>query len=101
MGTMLAFLGSLGTPEIIIIFVIIFLLFGAKKLPELARGIGKSLGEFKKAKNEFENELLNSEAKAEEKKPEEKKAQENSSEQQASSNPYLSQPQEDTKDEQK
>lgn len=98
---MLAFLGSLGTPEIIIIFVIIFLLFGAKKLPELARGIGKSLGEFKKAKNEFENELLNSEAKAEEKKPEEKKVEENSPEQQASSNPYLSQPQEDTKDEQK
>ncbi|MEG0024231.1 MAG: twin-arginine translocase TatA/TatE family subunit [Akkermansia sp.] len=55
---MLAFLGSLGTPELIAILVIVFLLFGAKKLPELARGIGKSLGEFKKAKNEFEDELL-------------------------------------------
>lgn len=55
---MIAFLS---TQELIIIFVIVFVLFGAKKLPELARGIGKSLGEFKKAKSEFENELLNSE----------------------------------------
>lgn len=39
------------------IFVVILLLFGAKKLPELARGIGKSMGEFKKAKDEFEREL--------------------------------------------
>lgn len=55
---MIAFLS---TQELIIIFVIVFVLFGAKKLPELARGIGKSLGEFKKAKSEFENELLNAE----------------------------------------
>lgn len=39
------------------IFVVILLLFGAKKLPELARGIGKSMGEFKKAKDDFESEL--------------------------------------------
>jgi sec-independent protein translocase protein TatA len=39
------------------IFVVILLLFGAKKLPELARGIGKSLGEFKKAQSDFEHEL--------------------------------------------
>jgi TatA/E family protein of Tat protein translocase len=44
-------------PELIMIFVVILLLFGAKKLPELARGIGKSLGEFKKAKSDFEHEL--------------------------------------------
>lgn len=60
MNYMLAFLGSLGTQEILLILLIVFLLFGAKKLPELARGIGKSLGEFKKAKNEFESELMNS-----------------------------------------
>lgn len=41
----------------IIILVIVLLLFGAKKLPELARGMGKSLGEFKKAKDEFEHEI--------------------------------------------
>ena len=34
-------------------FLIILLLFGAKKLPQLARGVGKSMGEFKKAKDEF------------------------------------------------
>ena len=53
MMNMLAIFG-LGTPEIIAILVIVFLLFGAKKLPEFARGLGKSLGEFKKAKSEFE-----------------------------------------------
>ena len=52
--TMLAFLGQ---QEIIIIFLIVLLLFGAKKLPELARGLGKSTGEFKKARKEFEDEI--------------------------------------------
>jgi len=46
-----------GWPEIIFILVIVLLLFGAKKLPELARGIGQSLGEFKKARDEFEREI--------------------------------------------
>ena len=41
----------------ILIFIIILLLFGAKKLPQLARGIGKSAGEFKKAKDEFETQI--------------------------------------------
>ena len=41
---------SLGAPEIIIIVFVILLLFGAKKLPELARGLGKGIKEFKKAK---------------------------------------------------
>ncbi|MDA0814508.1 MAG: twin-arginine translocase TatA/TatE family subunit [Verrucomicrobia bacterium] len=36
---------------------ILLLLFGAKKLPELARGFGRSLGEFKKAKTEFDDEV--------------------------------------------
>ena len=44
-------------PEMIFIFILILLLFGAKKLPQLARGVGKSAGEFKKAKAEFENEI--------------------------------------------
>jgi len=52
-----AFLPSLGGQEMIIILLIVLLLFGAKKLPELARGMGKSLGEFKKAKDEFEEEI--------------------------------------------
>lgn len=51
-----------GWPEIIFILVIVLLLFGAKKLPELARGIGQSLGEFKKARDEFEREIQKSSA---------------------------------------
>jgi TatA/E family protein of Tat protein translocase len=43
--------------EWIWILLIFLLLFGANKLPQLARGLGKSLGEFKKAKDEFEKEL--------------------------------------------
>lgn len=57
----LAFIGSLGGQEIIIIFLIVLLLFGAKKLPELARGIGKSMGEFKKAREDFEKEITTAE----------------------------------------
>ena len=47
--------------ELIVIFIIILLLFGAKKLPELARGIGKSMGEFKKARDDFEKEITRGE----------------------------------------
>ena len=46
-----------GFPELIFIFFLCLLMFGAKKLPELARGLGKSLGEFQKAKAEFEREI--------------------------------------------
>ena len=49
-----------GTPEILFIFVIVLLMFGPKKLPELARGIGQSLAEFKKARDEFEREVQKS-----------------------------------------
>jgi len=54
-----------GTPEIIFILLIVLILFGAKKLPELARGIGQSLGEFKKAREEFEREVHKSAAEVE------------------------------------
>ena len=50
-------LAWLGQQEMIIIFLIVLLLFGAKKLPELAKGLGKSAGEFKKARSEFEDEI--------------------------------------------
>lgn len=55
----LAFLG-LGTPEIILVCFVILLLFGAKRLPDLARGLGKSLSEFKKASKEAENDIRQS-----------------------------------------
>jgi sec-independent protein translocase protein TatA len=48
-------------PEMVMIFVVILLLFGAKKLPELARGVGKSMGEFKKARDDFEQEITRAE----------------------------------------
>jgi sec-independent protein translocase protein TatA len=54
-------MGPLGYPEMVVIFLIILLLFGAKKLPQLARGLGKSMGEFKKAKDEFEHEITRAE----------------------------------------
>jgi sec-independent protein translocase protein TatA len=44
-------------PQGIFILLIILLLFGAKKLPELARGMGKAIKEFQKAKDEFSDEL--------------------------------------------
>lgn len=50
-------IGTLGGQEMILIFLILLLLFGAKKLPQLARGIGKSVGEFRKAREEFEEEI--------------------------------------------
>lgn len=46
-----------GSPELVFIFFLCLLLFGAKKLPELARGLGKSFGEFQKAKAEIEREI--------------------------------------------
>jgi sec-independent protein translocase protein TatA len=45
---------GLGTPELIVILVIVFLLFGSKKLPEVGAGLGKALGSFKKGLNEVE-----------------------------------------------
>jgi TatA/E family protein of Tat protein translocase len=62
---------ALGLPhgsEWLLIFLAIVLLFGADKIPKLARGFGRSLGEFKKAKEEFEKEV-SSAATAQDKKP--------------------------------
>jgi sec-independent protein translocase protein TatA len=50
-------IGPLGTWEMVIIAVLVLVLFGAKKLPTFARSLGKSMGEFKKAREEFESEL--------------------------------------------
>jgi sec-independent protein translocase protein TatA len=48
---------GIGTPELLIILFVILLVFGAKKLPELAQGLGKGIREFKKASNEIQDEL--------------------------------------------
>ena len=49
--------GSIGMPELIIILVIALIIFGPRKLPELGRSLGRSIGEFKKASNELRNTL--------------------------------------------
>lgn len=56
---MLAFIGNLGAGEIILILLVILLLFGAKKIPELAQGLGKGMKEFKKSLKDVEDELKN------------------------------------------
>jgi sec-independent protein translocase protein TatA len=49
--------GSIGMPELIVIFSIALLIFGPRKLPELGRSLGRSLSEFKRASNELKNTL--------------------------------------------
>lgn len=50
-------LGNIGTPEILLIVLAILILFGAKKIPEFAKGIGKGMKEFKKAIKEVEEDI--------------------------------------------
>ena len=56
MNTLL-FLGNLGTPEIIIIAIVVLLLFGGKKIPELMKGLGKGINQFKRGMKEVEDEI--------------------------------------------
>ena len=59
-------LGSIGMPELIIGLVVILLLFGAKRVPELARGLGSGVREFKKGQQEGEVEKKEEEEKDDE-----------------------------------
>jgi TatA/E family protein of Tat protein translocase len=49
--------GSLGFPELLMIFVVALIVFGPRKLPEIGRTLGKALGEFKKATDELKNTI--------------------------------------------
>ena len=64
-------IGGLGFQEILIVLIILLLFFGGKKLPELARGLGKGIREFKDAANEVTNEVKKA-AEIDETKKEEK-----------------------------
>jgi len=48
---------AIGMPELLVIMLVILLLFGSKRLPELARGIGKSMSKLKKAAEEVKKEI--------------------------------------------
>jgi len=67
-NTTLLFLGGLGGTEVVLILLAILLLFGAKRIPELAKGLGRGIREFKDATNEMKNDIENG-SKREERKP--------------------------------
>jgi len=49
--------GSLGAPEILLIFLLVLILFGARRIPEIAQGLGKGIREFKKSIHEVKEEI--------------------------------------------
>lgn len=57
MATTLLFLGSIGGGEWLVVILVVLLLFGAKRIPELARGLGRGIREFKDASREISREM--------------------------------------------
>ncbi len=57
MTSTLLFLGNLGATEFVLIFLVVLLLFGGQKIPELMRGLGRGIREFNSAKNSVEDEI--------------------------------------------
>jgi TatA/E family protein of Tat protein translocase len=49
--------GSLGIPELLLIFIVALIVFGPKRLPEIGKTLGKAMGEFKKATDDFKNTI--------------------------------------------
>jgi len=64
----LIILFSLGMPEILLIALVVLLIFGGKKIPELMRGLGKGVNEFKKGMKDIEGQINEEADKKEEKK---------------------------------
>lgn len=62
-------MGSLGTPEILVIALVILVLFGSKRIPEFMQGLGKGVREFRKAAKDIQDEI---EKPSEPKKPDQK-----------------------------
>ncbi len=60
--------GNIGTGEIILLLVIVLVFFGARKIPELAQGLGKGLREFRKATKDIQDDISLEDRKIEEKK---------------------------------
>jgi len=63
--------GNIGISELLIIFLVALLVFGPRKLPELGKSIGRALGEFKKASNDFQKSLTDLDKEIEEEQPKE------------------------------
>ncbi|TPE42805.1 Sec-independent protein translocase subunit TatA/TatB [Pontibacter mangrovi] len=63
------FIGGLGGPEVFLIILAILLLFGAKKIPELAKGLGRGIREFKDASKDIKNEVETAAAPKERQQP--------------------------------
>ena len=59
MSAILLFLGGLGSSEVLVILMVVLLLFGAKRIPQLARGLGRGIREFKDATSEIKKEVEN------------------------------------------
>ncbi|MBK8968248.1 MAG: twin-arginine translocase TatA/TatE family subunit [Saprospiraceae bacterium] len=57
MTSTLVFIGNLGATELTLIFLVVLLMFGGNKIPELMRGLGKGIREFNSAKNSVEDEI--------------------------------------------
>ena len=62
-------MGNLGATELILIFLVILVFFGSKKIPELAQGLGKGIREFRKATREVQDDVENGVKKIDEKSP--------------------------------
>lgn len=60
MNTIMASIFNLAGPDMLVILLVVLLLFGSKKLPELARGMGRAVREFTAAREEIERELTHS-----------------------------------------
>jgi sec-independent protein translocase protein TatA len=60
-------MGNLGGPEIILILLVVFVFFGAKKIPEIAKGLGEGIREFRKAARDVQSEVEKETAKPDEK----------------------------------
>ncbi|MFB6318421.1 twin-arginine translocase TatA/TatE family subunit [Saccharicrinis sp. FJH54] len=67
MNNLIFLISTPGIPEILLIAVVLLLLFGGRKIPELMRGLGKGMNEFKKAKSEMDSEMNKEDSKPEEK----------------------------------
>jgi sec-independent protein translocase protein TatA len=66
-------LGGIGAQELLLILLVLLLLFGAKKIPEIAKGLGKSVSEFKKGMRDIEDEIKKEDLKKEGNSSEDKK----------------------------